>query len=72
MDGVLPVLELTQEKRVFVEGFPKGSTTLWSFLVVDTLKFQGPVVFEAYLIKDGQTIGFDSKSVYINFDIGNP
>lgn len=71
-DSLLPVIELTEEKKAYAEDFPKGATTLWSFVVSEELHFQGPVIFEAYLIKDGQTVGFDSKTVYINFDITDP
>ncbi len=68
----LPSMALTKEnKEKLAEDFPKGSSVLWSFVVTENLKFQGPVVFEAYLVKDNTTIGFDSRTVYINFDIAS-
>ncbi|MEJ5349736.1 MAG: hypothetical protein WHS46_13735 [Desulfosoma sp.] len=67
--GPLPRMALTTNKEKLAEDFPKGSSVLWSFVVTKDLKFQGPLVFEAYLVRDNATIGFDSRTVYLNFDI---
>ncbi len=70
--GGLPAMALKPEKIAYAEDFPKGaSTTLWSFVVPETLSFAGPVVFQAHLVKPdtGETIGFDAKTIYINFGI---
>lgn len=70
--GGLPAMALQTDKKAFAEDFPKGaSTTLWSFVVPESLSFAGPVVFQAHLVypDTGKTIAFDAKTVYINFGI---
>jgi len=67
-EGVLPTLALSPSKTPYAEDFPKGaSATLWSFIVTKELTFQGPVVFEAFLVKEDKPIGFDAKTLYINY-----
>ncbi len=65
--GGLPAMALSKDKKVYAEDFPKGaSTTLWSFVLPESLSFAGPVVFEAYLLAGEMLIGFDAKTIYMN------
>uniref|UniRef100_A0A832A4B4 Uncharacterized protein n=1 Tax=Desulfacinum infernum TaxID=35837 RepID=A0A832A4B4_9BACT len=69
-EGVLPTLTLSESKEPYAEDFPKGaSATLWSFIVTKDLTFHGPVVFEAVLVKEEKPIGFDAKTLYINYPV---
>lgn len=64
----LPAMALSTDKKPYAEDFPGGaSTTLWSFVLPESLSFAGPIVFEAYLLAGETRIGFDAKTIYMNF-----